>query len=91
MKYQFAPGIIRAGRKLIFQGRMGEFSTSSFLPRLSEGINFGLQSAFPRSLGIGRVLWHFSHIPSQLRVTEGVPTQQGLDVSRVDGASTLLS
>lgn len=70
---------------------MGEFSTSSFLPHLSEGIDFGLQFAFLRSLGIRRVAWHLNHIPSQPRVTEGLPTQQGLDMSRVDRAFTLPS
>lgn len=68
---------------------MGEFSTFSFLPRLSEGIDFGFQFAFPRSLGIGRVAWHLTHIPSHPGVTEGLPTQQGLDMCWVDRAFTL--
>jgi len=65
---------------------MGEFSTSRFLPRLSEGIDFGLQSAFLRRMGTEGVGWHLAHTPSQPWVSKGLPTQQGLDMSWVDRA-----
>lgn len=38
-----------------------------------------------------QVAWHLKHIPSQPRVTKGLPTQQGLDMSQVDGAFALPS